>query len=100
MADLTWVKDIPNWHKMLTEDMQEVLELIGEEKFLLLWERFLRTRISFPEAPLNKLRAEYVKRHFAPGDAGKIARLIGVGETFVFENAPRSQKNERQITIF
>lgn len=100
MPNLEWIKEIDNWKTKLPDQMLEIVEIIGEESFLKLWAYSLSTSFYFSEKPLNNIRIEYIKKYFSPGDAGRIARQLGVSQKFVFDHAPKSKRNDLQINMF
>jgi hypothetical protein len=88
---------VENWQNMLSDNYKEIIYLIGDENILKLWSKYNKGRIEFPEKPLNKIRIAYIKKHYTPARAAKIARILGVSQVFVSNHAPRSKRIEAEI---
>jgi|GEM_PF-1648866 len=96
-SDLDWVKDVEGWQKDLPDNFRDIISIIGENAFLMIWPALMSTTTYWTEKPLDKIRAKYIRLNYQPGKAGKIARRIGCSEKFVFDNMPNTRKIEEKI---
>jgi Mor family transcriptional regulator len=81
---MDWLKEI-DYEKILPEEYNEIIELIGLDNFIKLFERFSKLSLYFSETPINRAKKEYVKMAKRQGSTPReIARKLGVSERFVY----------------
>jgi hypothetical protein len=83
MRALDWIKNM-DYAAYFPEEYNEMIELIGIDKFLTVYERFSKTQIYFSEKPLNALRREYILKN-PETEAKELARKLDVSDRYIYK---------------
>jgi len=92
----SWIKEL-DYKSEFTDEYNEIIELIGFENFIKLFNRFKKSNIYFSETPINQLRKKYIikySRNLREKNIAikKFARFLGVSERFI-----RNTLNEENL---
>lgn len=92
-----WVHDIDL--RGISGEFLELVELIGVENTLKLYERFGKQQLYFSEKPLTQLKRLYIlkHRHLAPKE---LARRLNLSEREIYYILQEHGINDRQHELF
>lgn len=94
-----WIKDI-DYSKFLDGDLELLVDVIGIEKFIELYEYFAKTAIYFSERPLMGMKQEYIKKYFGVKGERELARMLGVSERLVYKIGAQKHTLHNQQSLF
>lgn len=81
-TNFAWIKEL-NFTKHLPDEYNDMIDVIGVDKFLELLERFSKTSIYFSEKPFERLKREYILKN-GQSEPKELARKLNVSERFVY----------------
>lgn len=81
---MDWIKKI-DYMKYLDGDLKLVVEIIGIDNFIKLFQVFSKTAVYFSERPLMEMKQEYIRKHFGEKNEKELARELGVSERLVYK---------------
>ena len=85
MSRLNWMREVlkdPSATGALSEDLQDVLAIVGEDKFIQLFDCFWKSGVYYSDTTVNALRRIYIHKHRVD-NCGKIARVLGTSQVYV-----------------
>lgn len=92
-----WIKDIPDFIKYFTPDLQQQIELIGFENFMTIYEVFAKTTVLYSTKPIQELQKQWAINnphvHYA-----EAARILGVSEKTIYKW--RQNNNTDNLDLF
>lgn len=94
---MNWIKKI-DYNKFIKGDLKILLDIIGIDNFIKLYETFAKTAVYFSEKPIMEMKQEYIRKYFGTMNVKELARMLGVSERLIFKVAaqrivPNSQQN-------
>lgn len=83
-----WIKEL-DFTPHLTEEYLEIIDLIGLDNFIKLFNRFKKMPVYFTETPIIKLKKEYIKLSAEriqrnEISINKLAYTLDVSERFIY----------------
>ncbi len=87
--NLDWIKEL-DYTKAFNDDYIEIIELIGIDNFLKLYNHFRKLPLYFTEAPFTRLKSDYIRKHKQGIRDGRlnisqICRRLDVSQRFVYK---------------
>lgn len=76
-----WLKEV-DYNKIITGDLKNILEIVGIDSFIKLYEQFCSTSIYFSEKFIFNAKREYIKNNPA-SSTKELARKLMISEWFV-----------------
>jgi hypothetical protein len=79
-----WYKKI-DLKKYLNGDLLEIYDIVGDDLFMKLMERFGKTSVYFSEKPIMDAKIEYIKKHYGERTEKEMARELKVSERLIYK---------------
>lgn len=83
--NLEFIKNIPEFDKYLNEEERIMLETIGQDKFIALYEKFIKLNYYFSGERIYKIRRQYIKSMKDKMSAKQLARQTDQSERVVYK---------------
>lgn len=96
---MEWIKEM-DYKKHFDGDLLILLEIIGIDKLIKIYEVFGKTSIYFSEKPIMQMKREYIKRHFGLINDRELARKLGVSQRLIYKIAKEKVSNINQGKLF
>ncbi len=96
---MDWIKEI-DYNKYLDGDLKIVVDIVGIDNFIKLFQVFKKTAIYFSERPLMEMKQEYIRKHFGQKSEKELARELGVSERLVYKIGAQKITLNNQQNLF
>ena len=80
---LEWIKSIPDYEDYFNQEHQMIIDLIGIDNYIKLYEHFGKTGVYFGSTPINSLKKAWAQLH-REVDSTDAARILGVSTKTVY----------------
>lgn len=97
--DYTWIKKIKrskDLEQHLTADLKLVLDRLGLDGLIMIWENFPNVPIYISEKPLLKYMERFVLENYTGHNAKELALELGISERKVYQFLKEDRKIEPQ----